>query len=646
MARAECARCGHTLVSMGDPCPACSETGLVEVSLPQRTVGEYRLLHAIGKGGFGEVYLGEQTSMKRLVAIKLLHADLTRDERVLARFRREAVALSAVAHPNIVTVYSFGTCEDGTQYLAMEYVDGTSLRRVLREAGPLPLDRALDIAEQMAEGLSVAHDRQILHRDLKPENVLLTTVGDREDFVKVLDFGIAGLLLPDESDEEPMVLTTHGIVGTPLYISPEQAQGLPLDGRSDVYALGILLYEMLSGQFPYHVEEQLEATRRSPLAVMMAHVNEQPVPLTRTQTLSRIPAPVDRLVLDALEKVPGRRVESMRVFRDRIRACRRGTERLEEATAETAAYGPVVADETDEDLPTAVDKPLPGTTAAVEQAVGPGKGGRLVAAVLTAAALVLVGVGAGLAFLRSPAPPPSEPAPPPEPAAAPAWVDAALEHSARVQEFRVVLQGSRGDETLPEEALRQVAGEAYAALAGAVGPDRPDRAGGPPGPGPVGDLWSRLQADTGGPGGLSLREWSGALGEQGFRAAVRLGIAGPVWEGLRRTYLEAGRVAGLRARLARPLPVWSGAGALLTEVEPRGRAATAGLAVGDLLTRVEGQAVAGPHEVATLVRQRGRGQLTVVVVRAGTDTPVEVPVPPQERRTRKRSDPLDHDLFR
>ena len=283
---------------------------------------QYRILEPIGEGGFGQVYRADQFSMGRQAAIKLLKPELGSDPKMLARFRREAQAVSAINHPNVVVIYNFGQLDGGVHYLAMELVEGESLRATLRRAGTLPVAQALDISIQTAEALGAAHLRQVLHRDLKPENILLTRMGEREHFVKVLDFGIALLMGGQGSDEDtPTRLTSKGIIGTPYYVSPEQALGFPLDHRSDIYSLGVLLYELLTGCFPYHVEGQLHSDQRSPMALLMAHATQEAVPLLELPAPPPISPELDRLILDVLSKDREQRPESMGEFATRMRVC-------------------------------------------------------------------------------------------------------------------------------------------------------------------------------------------------------------------------------------------------------------------------------------------------------------------------------------
>ncbi|HEV8549185.1 MAG TPA: serine/threonine-protein kinase, partial [Polyangiaceae bacterium] len=204
----------------------------------------YRVVALLGSGGMGAVYRAEHVHMKKPVAVKILHRHMTTNQEVVARFEREAVAAGRIEHPNVAAATDFGRLADGSFYLVLEYVEGKSLGLAMDE-GPMPPARALGIVRQIAGGLAAAHAAGIVHRDLKPDNVLLVERDGVRDIVKVLDFGIAKVHLEEGSGHRP--LTQIGtIFGTPQYMSPEQGQGHTVDARSDLYALGVLAYEMLA----------------------------------------------------------------------------------------------------------------------------------------------------------------------------------------------------------------------------------------------------------------------------------------------------------------------------------------------------------------------------------------------------------------
>src|SRR5215218_1111900 len=208
--------------------------------LTGRTLGGFQVVRKIGSGGMGQVYLARQLSLKRPVALKLLKADLLRNPTALRRFEAEAHAVARLNHPNIVQVYEFGE-HDGLRYMALEYVEGRNLREYLARKGPPEPAVALSMMRQIVTALARAHDQGLVHRDIKPENILVT----RRVEVKVTDFGLSRFFT---GDAPALNLTQSGVtLGTPLYMSPEQVQGRPVDNRSDIYSFGVTCYHLLSG---------------------------------------------------------------------------------------------------------------------------------------------------------------------------------------------------------------------------------------------------------------------------------------------------------------------------------------------------------------------------------------------------------------
>ena len=255
--------------------------------------GRYRIQKLIGEGGMGAVYLAEHTLMRKRVALKLLHAEMSTDDEVLARFRREAEAAAHVEHPNVAAATDFGQTEDGAFFLVLEYVEGTSLRDVLG-GGPMAPARALHVARQIALALERAHGAGIVHRDLKPENVMLVHKGDDPDFVKVLDFGIAKVEPHPQRDVTQPLTRLGTILGTPEYMAPEQALGEPVGPPADLYAVGVMLYEMLTGKHPFDADDRM--------AILSMHI-VAPVPAMadRNPALD-VPPPIETLVRSLLEK--------------------------------------------------------------------------------------------------------------------------------------------------------------------------------------------------------------------------------------------------------------------------------------------------------------------------------------------------------
>ncbi len=247
--------------------------------------GRYRVLHRLGAGGMADVYLAQDQQLDREIALKLLHRRFAEDPGFVERFRREAQAAASLQHPNVVSVFDRGSFEN-TYYIAMEYLPGRTLKRLIREDAPLEPSRAIDLTIQMLKAARFAHRRGVIHRDLKPHNVIV----DDNDHVKVTDFGIARAGASDMTE-------TGSIMGTAQYLSPEQAQGHAVSAPSDLYSIGIVLYEMLTGRVPFDGE--------SPVSIALKHVSEGPVP--PSQINPEIPSALEQVVLWALNKDPADR---------------------------------------------------------------------------------------------------------------------------------------------------------------------------------------------------------------------------------------------------------------------------------------------------------------------------------------------------
>jgi len=271
------------------------------------SISRYRILEKLGQGGMGEVYLAEDTKLGRKVALKLLAEELTQNRDRLSRFDQEAYAASALNHPNILTIYEMGD-EAGRHYIATEFIDGMTLRK--RMGGPpMDLTEILDVAIQVTGALEEAHAAGIVHRDIKPENVMIRKNGH----VKVLDFGLAKLteqsLGGDETDTEAvtraLVQTDAGVVlGTSQYMSPEQARGKPIDARTDIWSLGVMLYEMASGRPPFSGETKTD--------VIVAIAKSDPPPIARFAPT--LPAEFEWIVLKALRKNVDERYQTVKEF--------------------------------------------------------------------------------------------------------------------------------------------------------------------------------------------------------------------------------------------------------------------------------------------------------------------------------------------
>jgi eukaryotic-like serine/threonine-protein kinase len=268
------------------------------------TLGHYQVVFRLGSGGMGEVWRGRDVRDDREVAIKILSRDAASDPDRLSRFAMEARATSALKHPNILTVYDVGESDAGP-YLVTEYVDGSTVRNLLNE-GPMPLARAVDVAMQAASGVAEAHALGMVHRDLKPENLMV----NRGGVVKILDFGLAKHLRPSEVDSQFGGHTATGmIIGTPGYLSPEQLKGNTASERSDVFALGVVLYEMATGDNPFR--------RNNPVDTFSAILLDEPPPLD--PRVGPVPVELTLALGKALAKKPADRYPSAREFADDLR---------------------------------------------------------------------------------------------------------------------------------------------------------------------------------------------------------------------------------------------------------------------------------------------------------------------------------------
>ena len=272
-------------------------------SLIGAVIGDrYHVLRKLGEGGMGQVYLAEHVKMGRKCAVKVIHASAMHDADAISRFNREASNASRITHPNVAAIYDFGETSDGLIYLAMEYVEGEALTELIRAHGALPVDRAAEIARQAGEALTVAHEMGIVHRDLKPDNIMIARGRDDRDLVKVVDFGIAKA----GAEESQKVTRTGMIVGTPEYMSPEQLSGDTLDGRSDLYSLALVAFNMLTGTLPFPSDSAQRA--------MIMRLTDRPKTLAEMAPDVRWPADVQAVMDRALEREPARRHASAAEF--------------------------------------------------------------------------------------------------------------------------------------------------------------------------------------------------------------------------------------------------------------------------------------------------------------------------------------------
>jgi serine/threonine-protein kinase len=267
-----------------------------EMYLGQTLNNRFKIESKIGEGGFGAVYRGIQLATGRKVALKLLHPEMTKDENLVARFRREGMVLCNLRDAHTITTYDFDQTSDGTLYIAMELLEGKSLHQVFHEQAPLEWKRVFKILIEMCSSLAEAHSQGIVHRDLKPENVYLESRPGNPEFVKILDFGIAKVMRGDSIDPaSPQLTATGQTLGTLEYMSPEQLMGKQLDGRSDVYALGVVAYEMITGRLPF-------PDAKGPAGLITAQLKQTPQRPSLANTKVQIPQSADLVILKALEK--------------------------------------------------------------------------------------------------------------------------------------------------------------------------------------------------------------------------------------------------------------------------------------------------------------------------------------------------------
>jgi eukaryotic-like serine/threonine-protein kinase len=328
----QCEACGHNNIDGARFCAGCGVLLPIQdhpdPMVGQLIGGRYRITGVLGEGGMGVVYVGEQQmgSTVRKVAVKTLHAHLSKDPSVLARFHRECGTVAQLEHPNTIKFYDFGATPDGTLYIAMEFVNGKALSDAISEGGPFPPERVLKIMRQVCGALDEAHDQGIVHRDLKPENVILTPLAGEADFVKVLDFGIAARSESADAKKEQKLTQQGMVLGTPPYMSPEQFTGKALDRRSDIYSLAVVSYEMLTGKLPFDAD--------TPWQWATQHMTAQPTPFEAAAPNAAIPESMRTAILRGLSKDPAARQATAKEFFSQLSSGRGLT------TGEQPVHGP------------------------------------------------------------------------------------------------------------------------------------------------------------------------------------------------------------------------------------------------------------------------------------------------------------------
>lgn len=298
------AKCSNCSAVIPDDARVCPECGSVQTKSQNNTpeqdpllghiiATKFKIEKLLGVGGMGKVYKARQLTLDKIVVIKVLHDQFREDSQLVQRFQREARAASRLNHPNSIQIIDFGQDESGIVFMAMEFLQGSDLFTVLRKEGPLKVDRICRIMIQACSALAEAHEQNVIHRDLKPENIMIEDRRGKRDFVKVLDFGIAKI--QDTAGPDGQALTATGMVcGTPEYMSPEQGRGLVLDPRSDIYSLGVIMFQLSTGELPF--------TADSPIGIVTKHILEEPPSLRKKYPHLNIPIAFESIVLRAMAK--------------------------------------------------------------------------------------------------------------------------------------------------------------------------------------------------------------------------------------------------------------------------------------------------------------------------------------------------------
>jgi tRNA A-37 threonylcarbamoyl transferase component Bud32 len=381
----ECPECRNAIEDQARFCPFCGAAwtaapAVVDPWIEQVVNGKFRIEALLGQGGMGKVYRAKHLTLDRPVVLKMLHPDFSTDPQVVQRFQREARAASRLNHPNSIAVLDFGAAEDGTLFMAMEYLAGRDLARIIADEFPLGEARIVRIGAQILSALAEAHAQGIVHRDLKPENVMVEPRRGEADFVKVLDFGIAKITAPGANEPK---LTAAGLVcGTPEYMSPEQARGADIDSRSDLYSMGVILYQLATGELPFQSD--------TPVGYLTKHLAEQPIPAR--ERWSDVSGALDAVIARAMAKDVAQRFQGAEEMREALLAVDPAALAQPAAAARAAPSVATAAPRAGTQAPT----PRPATKAA---AAAPAARSRKVFWIFVGAMVVAAAGGGAVTFL-------------------------------------------------------------------------------------------------------------------------------------------------------------------------------------------------------------------------------------------------------
>lgn len=305
-----CVECNRQFTGLVTACPhdgSLLRPIIQDPLIGTMLAGNYEILEVLGQGGMGVVYRGKHSLMERIVAIKMLLSQLISDTNSVKRFQQESKAAARLKHPHIIDVYDFGISPAGQPYIVMEFLEGTPLSDLIKKEGQIGVERSIKLISQACDALDHAHKQGVVHRDLKPSNIVLTQYDEEKDYVKVVDFGVAKLIEVGNNNEGQRLTQAGEVCGSPVYMSPEQCMGQDLDARSDIYSMGIVLYETLTGKLPILGKTMVDT--------MSKHISEPPVPFNQARPDLYIPERLEWVVMKAMAKDPAQRHQTMEEFK-------------------------------------------------------------------------------------------------------------------------------------------------------------------------------------------------------------------------------------------------------------------------------------------------------------------------------------------